>query len=193
MSEERDFQRNVLLILLLAPVAFVGWWFLRIVHGVAMEGQRSQIHGAFSIAAERAIQLDRYGRTFAEATNDIPHYNGERFSNDPTLVTCEVRPRPFPNDDPSKKIAYSLIESRRPLRIYLIYTGPSPDFSTVFNNPDGRKYFAAQTTQYNGEPAELFLNTQDYRSDFDNYIAGRRFQWESHECTDFSYTIVRES
>ena len=192
MSEEDDLVRNILLVVLLVPVALAVAWFLWIVYGIAREGQRSQIHRAFSIASERAIQLDRYGRVFAQEENSLKRHDGRRFFDDPSLLSCDARIATLPADNPAKSISYAIIESMKPLRVYIIYTGRPPDFSPVFNSSDGRQYFAPQVTQYNGEAAKRY-NIHDFQSDYDNYIAGRRFQWESHECKDFSYTIVWES
>lgn len=184
----------ILAIVIGTPVYFL----YRVVDGVVTEGERAGRYAVFATAGERAIQLSRFGRTFAikgdfavKGDYKIPRIPRD-VVNDPSIINCAIKLNTYFLDQTENPSVYILLDASNPRVVYLIYHGRPPDFSPVLSNPDGRKYFGPHEYYYSGAAAMKFdINDQSYH--YDAYIKGRDFSWQSYECTTYSYTIINEN
>lgn len=175
----------------MAFAALIGYACYSFLYMFASEGIISGRYDAFTIAAERAIQLDRFGRTFAV------RYNGRQinllqvFDDDPSKITCDSHIDHYTSDMKSKRGVYVIIPAGKTSPVYIIYTGRPPDFSKTLGDDDAGLYFAPQRKYYSGEKANG-MDDPDSQSNYNAYIKNHTFSWHSYECPSFTYTVVTE-
>lgn len=179
---------------LLIAIAFVcasAFGYLAyLAHGLGQQGITSATINTFTIATERAIQLSRYGRTFAEWDHNRNIFLTKDIMDDPGLIGCTRPMEVLRITEPYSILSYAILDKKTD-SVYLVYPGPPPDFSAVFNNNNARHLFAPQLVTFDGGPSEEILRV-DYRDSYDSHISGREFYWESHECDHFTYTVFHE-
>lgn len=159
---------------------------------VGNEGRVASVRRVFSIAGERAIQLDRYGRVFAEEDFEAPATARNLSPPEVSNVTCKSRIVPYESRHPGERKVFAAVKSVSPVEVYLFYTGKPPDLGPVLNGGQGRKYFLPQAVKFSGMRAMPY-QTYDASHEYDAYISGRTFTWKSSVCNAFSYTIILEN
>ena len=191
MLEKESYSGQFLAITLVIILAIAIYGVSALMRGLASEGYISEVYGVFTLVGERAIQLDRFGRTFAVRSNSNQIRLPKRFSDDPSQISCADHIDTISTNMKDTRGVRVIMPIRKTSPAYIIYTGRAPDFSKILNNENARSYFASQKEYYLGEKADSF-DDPDEGYLYDAYIKNRSFSWHSYECPTFTYTVITE-
>ncbi|MFN0116498.1 MAG: hypothetical protein ACKVPY_17650 [Paracoccaceae bacterium] len=186
----RKFMLVGLVLALAIPTTMYGW----LAWGLRQEGIRSSTYGAFGVAADRAIQIDRLGAIVPRnlPRKDEPSPIPKEIVEDPDRLDCnaKIQTRPF---DPSREdYTRVLIKVGPPLVVYIVYSGRPPDFTPFLSGHDREFYYSAGLVKGEKRHDPQVRRWMDYSTEYRAAIERRDFSWESFVCPTFTFTIIRE-
>lgn len=174
--------------LFLVIVAAIGGylWLLQMMSGESNLAMRNEF---WRVLGDRAIQLDRIGevgrpRFFMSEVN-IPKNVWEKIDD----LSCASKISAKEVDLREYGLVAAGVKKDSPWIVYLFYFGPPPNFAAIISENGARQYFGPQKVLSTGSSNVPNL---DYREEFDKFVAGRNFTWQSVECEYFTYTVIKE-